>query len=44
MAMPMGAGLQIGVQCGAQVADVHIARGRRRKTGADGRHSYYPFL
>ena len=38
------AGLQIGVQCGAQVADVHIARGRRRKTGADGRHSYYPFI
>ena len=38
------AGLQIGVQCGAQVADVHIARGRRRKTGANGRHSYYPFI
>ena len=38
------AGLQIGVQRGAQVAHVHIARGGRRKTSADFRHTDSPFL
>ena len=30
------AGLQVGVQRGAQVAHMHVAGGRRRKAGADG--------
>ena len=36
--------LQVSVQCGAQVADVHIARGRRRKPGTNVRHGENPFI
>ena len=36
--------LQIGIQSRAQVADVHIARGRWRKASANICHSDYPFF
>ena len=36
--------LQIGVQCGAQVAYMHIACGGRRKAGTNICHSDFPFF
>ena len=38
------AGLQIGVQCGAQIAYMHIACGGRRKAGTNICHSDFPFF